>query len=356
MSHPPQRLSAKRSARGRVANAARPVLQSLEARMLLSGPGDTAGDTLTTATDLGFAPFNDVGAPVIGDVGAADPNDVFKIRTATDGKLFVRGTYTYGSGATTGIGLQIIKDADNDGVIDPGETLADLPPAGLPVDHAIQVPVASGAYYVRFTGADANPDSFALTFSQTQIPNVGGRKIAYATSLGRLSSPYGAEALLTPQSSDWYTFTIKRQSDLAAFVTSDQSVTPLIFRDGDGDREIDPGETLTGWPRTTNGASKQDELGAPLKPGTYYVRISTGPGIADSAYLLSLQASPRLGQLEAGMPLTVDADFSQIDGNSVSSANPSDFWRFSLATEQRVSMVGIWSRDYDNPGFDPVVE
>src|SRR4051812_5347569 len=102
MSHPPQERSAAPAIRARIANAARPVLQALEARTLFSGPGDTAGDSLATATDLGFAPFSNVGAPVNGEVGAADPNDVFKIRTATDGKLFVRGTYTYGAGATTG--------------------------------------------------------------------------------------------------------------------------------------------------------------------------------------------------------------------------------------------------------------
>lgn len=321
--------------------------------MLLSGAGDTAGDTLATATDLGFAPSS-VGAPVNGQVGAADTDDFFKIRTAVDGKLFVRGTYTYGAGATTGVGLQIIKDADNDGVIDPGETLTSLSPAGLPADHAVEIPLASGAYYVRFTGTDVNPDGYALTFSLTQIFNGGGRKIAYARELGRLSS-FSAEALLTPETSDWYSFTIGRQSDLSAILGSDQSVTPLIFRDGDGDREIDPGETLTGWTRTTNGAHKQDQLAAPLKPGTYYVRVSSGPG-ADSAYLLSLEASPRLGQLEAGLPLTVDAGPAFLDGGSLGGAEVADFWRFSLASQTRVSMSAQWSRDYDNPGFDPFVE
>jgi hypothetical protein len=108
---------------------------------------DTAGNTLATATQLG-----ELADPISTSefVGRIDRDDFYRFAVPSAGELVASV-----SGAGGAVGIEVIRDADDDGVIDPGERLATSAPShdqDVRLHGAI-LPAADGNYYVRVRSA-----------------------------------------------------------------------------------------------------------------------------------------------------------------------------------------------------------
>jgi hypothetical protein len=130
---------------------------------------DTAGNTPATARDLGPL-ANSLSA---GDfVGRIDPEDFFHFRAGGAGTLALTLNATAAPAS-----YEVIRDADNDGTIDPGETLlavvgstganpstVSLPAGGDYLVHVLANAADTGySLDLRFTPAPGSTGTFALT-------------------------------------------------------------------------------------------------------------------------------------------------------------------------------------------------
>jgi hypothetical protein len=104
---------------------------------------DTVGNTLGTAANLG-----DLAQPISTSefVGRIDPDDFFRFAVPSTGELEAAVDSANGS-----VAIEVIRDADDDGVIDPGETLANTNFVFGANDrlHGVVLPAADDNYYVR---------------------------------------------------------------------------------------------------------------------------------------------------------------------------------------------------------------
>jgi hypothetical protein len=106
---------------------------------------DTAGNTLATAKSIGTLPAPLATTLVASQfVGRIDLDDFYSFKIPSAGNLFV-----ITSPVNTGLVSEVIRDADNDLVIDPGETLASSTSA-LAKDGQFTVSLpAAGTYYLH---------------------------------------------------------------------------------------------------------------------------------------------------------------------------------------------------------------
>lgn len=111
---------------------------------------DTAGNTLGTATDLG-----QLSDPISTSefVGRIDRDDFFRFAVPSTGELTAKV-----SGAGGSANIEVIRDADNDSVIDPGETLATTNFSFGENDqlHGVILSAADDNYYVRVLSAGSD--------------------------------------------------------------------------------------------------------------------------------------------------------------------------------------------------------
>lgn len=244
---------------------------------------DAAGNTPAAARNLGTV----AGLRRLDDyVSAADAVDYYKFTAAAAGTLSAQLNPYVGNSAD----LALIRDANNNGRVDPGEVLA---ASALPSNAADRVTrsIPAGTYFLRVTGSDANPTRYGLTF---HTDHAGGT-VGTARNVGPLagtrtfndwaSGDYGSGISDTR---DVYKFTLGSARTFKAAMTGELGGEDLnleLFRDANGDGVLSANERLAfgGKPDTANeGFTKS--LGA----GTYFVRVIGVNG--DTNYKLSLTA------------------------------------------------------------------
>lgn len=130
-------------------------------RLTLSGvataPADTAGNTLSTARNLGTI----AGAFSLSEsLTTSDKDDFYKFTVGS-----AMNTTINLSGLSANADLQFIADANGNGVADPGEVLASGLLAGTGTE-TMQKSLTAGTYFVRVYNAGANTN-YALSLSLT---------------------------------------------------------------------------------------------------------------------------------------------------------------------------------------------
>lgn len=245
------------------------VVEGLEGRRLFNG-------TLPTATDLGTlygqVQKND-------SVGANDVIDYYKVNMAYTGKLTARLT-----NLTANANLRIIKDANNNGVIDAGEVKGTSANAGTNNEQLILAPVGPGAFFVevkRIAGAPA--------YKLTVKTDYAGQTFAGSHNLGTFTGTKTRKDRVDSEDPvDFYKVVLTSTKTISATMTGTGDAHLELSKDFDNDGVYDDGQDFIH--RSNNAGTSNENLGSfTLGPGTYFIRVFRGA--ADAQYTVNIKVS-----------------------------------------------------------------
>jgi hypothetical protein len=241
------------------------ALESLERRQLLSV---SLAGAINTGTLAGRSVYAD-------SLSSGNTSDVRKITLASSGTLNLSL-----SGLAANADLQLIKDSNNNLLVDLGETLATSANAGT-AGESITRALAAGTYYVRVYRNVSTTTNYTLTL---KMDGAGG-SLGNARNIGTLAAPVSFKDYVGADDSvDLYKFTLSRTKPFTASLSRLSADANLqLIRDANGNGIIDAGETLSTSAKI--GTSGESIIKA-LPAGTYYARVYRGSG--DTNYSLGL--------------------------------------------------------------------
>jgi hypothetical protein len=235
---------------------------------------DQAGNTLGTARNVSALQGQRVYSSFS---GAADTHDYYRVYLSPGGTLTASL-----SGLTADADLQVIRDADGDGVVDAGETLRTSNTSGTASEN-ISLSLAAGVYFVRvyrFSG-DTN---YTLRLTDDRAGNTLGS----ARNFGTLSSTaYFGDFVGAADTNDYYRIVVPsgptaRTLRLTLSGLSADADLQLI-RDANGNGVVDAGEVLRS---STAGGTSGESITWNFAAGTYFIRVYQHSG--DTNYGLNV--------------------------------------------------------------------
>jgi len=241
-------------------------------------PPDQAGNSLNTAKELsiGTTPttFNET-------VGKSDGSDIFEIcPTSSEGNINV-----FLNGLSADANIELIKDFNNNGIVDPGEIIRSSVNAGTTVESIIDEPPPSGCVNIRVYPVDPNTETnYILTVSLNPRDNAGNTlETARNVVINSTPSSY-IDFLGNGDTNDYYRFNLNASSDVNLTLTGLNADANVRLLNSSGV----PIET------SANSGTTAESISRVLNAGTYYVQVN--PGIADAKtnYNLTLSATQSL--------------------------------------------------------------
>ena len=312
--------------------ARRSFAEALEGRVLLSN------STLATAQSLGVVTSSTVAS---GSVTTAAPLHYYKFSVAAISDV------TLSVGWTTGYGrLQLIKDANNNGLIDSGEVYSNTGYNGG--NQSFHQRLFPGTYYAEIANADAN-DAYHLTINAVAAPADPGNTLTAAKDLGLVTA---AKSVTT---GDWvgsadgeddFKFTIDSIRDVTLSVGWTVGYGRLqLVNDANNNGFIDSGEIYsdTGY----NGGNQS--FHQRLFPGTYYAHINN----ADTNDFYNLTINAPAAPADPGNSLSSAQDLGTVTtaksvttGDWVGSADGEDDFKFTIDSIRDVTLSVAWTTGY----------
>lgn len=246
------------------------------------------GNTLPTARDLGI-----VSGTVIAKeyVGKLDPSDIYRF-TLND----LSNVQVVAKGTSDSTRIQLIRDSNNNGLIDNDEILDSDNFASSLVTNITQ-DLPAGAYFIKVDPRNGNSDIstlYELNLVTTPFGGNGaldpGNTLSTARDLGVLSGTATAKeyvGIVDPD--DFYKFTLNSAATLQAKATGSSDSTRIqLIRDINGNGLIDNNEILA----SDNFASAGflTEITQSLQAGAYFIRVDPRNGNTSNStnYSLSL--------------------------------------------------------------------
>ena len=232
---------------------------------------ERAGNTIGTARNVSALP----GTAFLDDsVGAIDPNDYYRVHLSHGGTLTASLT-----GLTADADLQIIRDADGDGVVDPGEILR-TSSAGGTAAESISVSLAAGVYFVRVYRRSGDTH-----YTLRLTDDLAGDTIGTARNVGILSgTAFFDDFVGAADTDDYYRVALSATRTLNLSLTGLTADADLqLIRDADGDLRVDPGEVIRS---STLPGSASESITVSLAAGVYFVRVDQYSG--DTHYDLNM--------------------------------------------------------------------
>lgn len=293
-------------------------------------PLDTAGNTLSAARSLSLTT-----APQTWNewVGTVDTQDFYKISIAG------RSSLTIGvGGLTNNADVQLIRDANSNGLIDTGEVLNASGQAGITAE-SISTYVDGGTYFIRVYHRSGDT-SYDLSVASTLLPaDLAGNTLGTARSISLTSATQTwTDAVNGGDTQDFYKFSIGARSAVNLGVTGLTNNADLqLIRDVNNNGLIDSGDTIasSGQTGTTNEA-----LLSYLDGGTYFARLYQRSG--DTSY--SFQASATVLPTDyAGNALTTAraialTSTTQTWNDSINGGDTQDFYKFNIMARSAVNL------------------
>lgn len=230
------------------------------------------GNTLPLAADLGV--FS--GTRAFREyVGRLDAEDFYRFTLNDLSNLQITGT-----ASTTPVRLQLIRDANNNGLIDANEAFISREGSGVNTPARINVDVPAGTYFVRvdprFNSVNFST-SYELTLVGTPYGGNGlpdpGNTLSSARDLGVLFGTTSLKEYVgVLDSDDFYRFTLSGAANLQARLTnsSDISSDLVLIRDTNNNGLIDNNEILGS---AIVGSSGTTSLTRDLQAGSYFLRV-----------------------------------------------------------------------------------
>lgn len=303
---------------------------------LNAAPIDNAGNTLSTARNLGRLGFE---TEIYFDwVGSADPDDFYRFTLTNSRDLALRL-----DNLSTDADLQLIRDANNNGIVDFGEVLASSVLSSSATD-SINRTLDAGTYFVRVYQA-VGDTNYRLTLAAIP-PDLAGNTPSTARNLGVLTSnsQIFSDFVGDPDPSDYYRFTLNSASNFnlqlsdllrSGEISADADVQ-LLRLNGDGST------TLINTSDNSGNASESMNL-TNLAAGTYLVWVYQFLG--DTTYTLRLSATPFIPPDNAGNTLSTARDVGILSNSGrsysdwVGNLDNNDYYRFSLSSISTLNLV-----------------
>lgn len=236
------------------------------------------GNTLTAATNLGTLS----GQRNLSDnLSLNDVDDLYRFSLNTTSDLQLTLT-----GLTSNADLFLIRDANNNGVVDSGDVLQSSTLVGSLSEFISLAGLAAGNYFVGVRGY-GNTTNYTLSLTA----DAAGETLATARNIGTLTGSRSFTDFLSLQdNSDFYRFSLNTTSNVSINLpglTADFDL--YLVRDTNANGIIDAGETLA--ISATDGSNSPESININnLASGIYYVQVRQFSGEAN--YTLNLTTTP----------------------------------------------------------------
>jgi trimeric autotransporter adhesin len=322
--------------------------------------GNTTNYTLTVqgAPGIGFAPESNNTLNQAYDLGtlngtrsfdgfvgststfvANDPSDFYRFTLGTTSNFSLSL-----AGLSADANVQVIRDSNNNGVVDTGEVIAWGTGGGIAPEFIDIQGLGAGDYFVQVIQAQANANTnYNLTLQATPGLGLPGGADWGGGWVLNGSREFGG-SISDRRRNDWYYFDLGTTSDFSldlSGLTGDLNV--YLYQERNGNYSPDDNELITTGNRPGTTAESINFQG--LAAGRYYVRVDQAIGrIGNTAgsysnYVLDLQATPTGTSFNTtyGSPSqALNLGFLGSGSNSrslngfVNSSDPQDYYRFTV--------------------------
>ncbi len=286
-------------------------------------PADVADNTLATARNLGVVN----GSLTVRDfVGNSDPSDFYRFQIAASSNLSLRLT-----GLSADADLYLIQDANHNGIVDRGEVLSYSIASGSNPEAIDLTGLAAGSYAIAVVQYQGDTN---YQLGITATPGGAGGTLSTAANFGILTGQRSTSAFVSstnPQA--FYRFELNATSSLNLTLDGLSADADLyLIRDINNNGTIDSNDVIAASiaPGTTPDIINVTGLAA----GTYFVDVVRYSG--DTSYNLTLTADAAGNTLNTARNIG-SLSSAQSFSDFVGSADPSDFYRFSLSNTSNFS-------------------
>lgn len=303
------------------------------------------GDTLGTATNIGLliATSSTTGSyNASGSISSSgDPNDFFRFTLGNTSNVTITLT-----GLTADADLELIRDADIDGVVDTGEVIRGSYAGGSTTESISLQGLGAGSYYARVKSYGTATTNYNLSLSGTVGSGVASESNNTLSTAFNLNTLNGTRTFTgfvgSTDTQDFYRFSLGTTTNLGVTLYGLGADADLeIIRDGNHNGTIDTGEVLKG---SYSGSTTNEFISlAGLGTGDYFVRVNRY-GSADTNYSLYFSGDPGTGYA-SGSDNTLNGatDLGTLNGSRtyngwVGTSDVSDFFRFYLGTSSNVNL------------------
>ncbi|MBF2029872.1 MAG: PPC domain-containing protein [Oscillatoriales cyanobacterium C42_A2020_001] len=236
------------------------------------------GNTLTAATNLGTLSGQRSWSD---SLSLNDVDDLYRFSLNTTSDLQLTLT-----GLTSNADLFLIRDANNNGVVDSGDVLQSSTLIGAGSEFISLAGLTAGNYFVGVRGY-GNTTNYTLNLTA----DAAGETLATARNIGALTGSRSFTDFLSLQDdSDFYRFSLNTTSNVSINLpglTADFDL--YLVRDTNGNGLVDAGETLA--ISATDGSNSPESININnLASGIYYVQVRQFSGEAN--YTLNLTTTP----------------------------------------------------------------
>lgn len=294
------------------------------------------GEILSTAREVGVLAGTYTNPEF---VGTTDPTDLYRFTLTDNTNLQARV-----DGLNAGTRVELIRDGNNNGLIDVDEILVSGDDFSAPYLSSITEDLPPGSYYIRVSPLSSTSSTqYQLNLVATPfggyIPPEPGNTIPVARELGALAGTVTAKEYVGKLDAiDLYRLTLNDISNLqiSASGTSNNTRVSLI-RDINGNGLIDNDETLA--TDTNFGSNFLSSVTRDLPAGSYLIAVEPRSASSSTLYDLNVVATPFGGTLpiDPGNTLPAAFEVGALTGTftakeHVGILDSTDFYRFTLAT------------------------
>lgn len=284
---------------------------------------DGAGNTLATArtVTVGTTPLT-----LTDFVGSSDLDDYYRF-TLSDSS-YLNATLT---GLSADVDFRLIRDVNNNGVVDAGDELASSIRSGFNDEAINRAGLAAGTYFVHVYRYSGDSD-YTLRLSTSDPSNLLLNELSFSTPDVSLTGFVG-----NSDTSDLYRFSLTTAGVFSASIsglTADADIR--LIRDANNNGIVDAGEEIA---RSQAAITTVDSLSRNLDAGTYFFQVYQFTG--DTNYQLQVSLTP---PDQAGNSLT-DARLVSVGGTPatftdfVGAQDTNDYYRFNLSTTSNFNLT-----------------
>lgn len=286
------------------------------------------GSTLATATDLGTVTGR---RSLTGSVSSTDQSDIYRFTNGATSDMQITL-----SGLTGDADLYLIRDSNNNGNIDAGETLEYSIRSNSFTETITVSGLATGNYFV-----DVRQYSGSTNYTLTFEADTAGKTLATARNLGTL--PPGTRSfndfIGEHDATDYYRFTTTATGNLTLRLdgmTADGDL--YLIRDSNNNGVTDPNEIIA--LSVADGSNPEGITFYDLAAGNYYVEVRQYSGNTNYKLDLALVAT----RPDPGNILRDATNLGTLAGQrflteSLSGSDREDLYRLNLSSTSDLSLA-----------------
>ncbi|WP_448601889.1 PPC domain-containing protein [Thermoleptolyngbya sp.] len=303
-------------------------------RMTAAARPAEPGERLSTARNIGILAGTYTNSEF---VGTTDPADIYRFTLNDVANLQARVT---GTSANTRV--ELIRDLNNNGLVDSGEIIASGTNFGAPFLSRVNQDLPQGTYFVRITPSSSNTSTqyrlelVATPFGGSPPPDPGNI-LATARNLGAVAGTVTArEYVGVLDDLDAYRFTLNDLSNVQVSVQATSANTRIqLVRDINGNGLVDNGEVIVS--ETNFSSTNLSRFTQDLPAGTYFITVASRNASDSTLYEMNLVATPfgGDGQPDPGNTIPTARNIGVLSNTYsakeyVGTVDPEDFYRFTL--------------------------